>query len=271
MISPLCNWHINEDFPFFNRKSRWWFHSYFLFSPRNLGKMKPIWQAYFSNGSLNHQLVKLTQTMTWVFPLPSNSINDYFIFRLGDSYKPSFDIITWERGQSKLWHNFLDIYILFCALHDFELPALLIKKVPMNPVRIFFDKPKQPHQQKGVLPWNSAKVAKEKNTITWIAGAKWRELRTRSGFGVYIYLKSRNHTLPETTSNIAPDKWMFGRWISFWVSASFQGANLLLVSGRLDENSGNDLDEFFPRFLSSWLVNLPPQVPPRKKGLIRPY
>ena len=30
--------------------SGWWFHSYFLFPPRTLGKMNPFWRAYFSKG-----------------------------------------------------------------------------------------------------------------------------------------------------------------------------------------------------------------------------
>ena len=30
--------------------SRWWQLKYFLFSPRNLGKMNPFWRAYFSKG-----------------------------------------------------------------------------------------------------------------------------------------------------------------------------------------------------------------------------
>ena len=96
-------------------------------------------------------LVKLTQTMTWVFPLPSNSINDYFIFRLGDSYNLHLPLLP-GKGDNPNYGTISLIYILFCALHDFEFPALLIKKVPMNPFRIFVDKPKNPHQQKGVLP-----------------------------------------------------------------------------------------------------------------------
>ena len=42
--------------------SRWWQLKYFLFSPRNLGKMNPIWRAYFSKGLFNHQLVFFLST-----------------------------------------------------------------------------------------------------------------------------------------------------------------------------------------------------------------
>ena len=49
---------VFSGFAFF---SRWWQLKYFLFSPRNLGKMNPIWRcAYFSTGLVkNHQRVFL--------------------------------------------------------------------------------------------------------------------------------------------------------------------------------------------------------------------
>ena len=59
-IGRICFFHL------FHLMSRWWQLKYLLLSPRTLGKMNPIWRAYFSDG-----LVQPPTSISCSFPIGS--------------------------------------------------------------------------------------------------------------------------------------------------------------------------------------------------------
>ena len=72
-------------------------------------------------------------------------------------------MITWQGGQSKLWHTFHTIFVDICFFFPcmiFKFPALLNKKDPHEPFRIFFlqrTSPAKTPLQKGCFAMNLCK------------------------------------------------------------------------------------------------------------------